>query len=91
MQQYGILINESKTKLMVINGDVDDRQPICIEGLTIQHCDKYIYLGSPFTSDGLLSTAVKSHVQEKMIHFYKFISFLNKNNDLPFLIKKERV
>ena len=73
---------------MVINGSTIDREPFIINALTIQHCDIYTYLGSPFTSDGLLSSAVKAHAQEKMAHFYKFISFIGKNNDLPFVIKK---
>ena len=85
---YGMIINESKTKLMVINGTVDDRQPIIINDITILHCDKYIYLGSPFTADACLSTIIKTHVQEKMPHFNKFIAFINKNNDLPFVVKK---
>ena len=71
-----MVINESKTKLMVINGTIIDKQSIVINNLSIQHCDIYIYLGSPFTSDGSLSSAVKSHVQEKMSHFHKFIAFL---------------
>ena len=85
---YGMVINESKTKLMVINGSIEDRQPIIINSLTILHCDKYIYLGSPFTADASLSTLIKTHVQEKMPHFNKFIAFINKNNDLPFAVKK---
>ena len=87
-KKYGMVINESKTKLMVINGTINDKQSIVINNLSIQHCDIYIYLGSPFTSDGSLSSAVKSHVQEKMAHFHKFIAFLDKNNDIPFIIKK---
>ena len=85
---YGMIVNENKTKLMVINGSVEDRQPITVNDLTILHCDKYIYLGSPFTADASLSTLIKTHVQEKMPHFNKFIAFINKNNNLPFAIKK---
>ena len=86
--RYGMLINEGKTKLIVINGDMNDRQPLLVENLIINHCDKYIYLGSPFTADGSLASAIKIHTQEKMSHFYKFVAFLDKNNDLPFVIKK---
>ena len=86
--KYGMIINEHKTKLMVINGTNVDRQPMSSNNLTIKHCDKYIYLGSPFTADGSLATAIKTHTQEKMAHFNKFVSFLHKNNHLPFVIKK---
>ena len=48
----------------------------------------YIYLGSPFTSDGSPSSAVKAHASIKMTHVNKFVSFLKKNNDIPFIVKK---
>ena len=86
--RYGMHVNVGKTKLMVINGNIEDRQPIDINNLMINHCDSYIYLGSPFTSDGSLTTVIKLHIREKMVHFNKFISFLNKNNELPYVIKK---
>ena len=86
--KYGMIVNEKKTKLMVINGSVLDREPININSLSIKHCDLYTYLGSPFTSDGSVSSAIKAHAQEKIAHFYKFVSFLAKNGDLPFIIKK---
>ena len=87
-KKYGMVVNESKTKLMVINGTMHDKHSIITNSLIIKHCDTYIYLGSPFTSDGSMSSAVKAHVQEKMSHFHKFIAFLDKNFDLPFVIKK---
>ena len=55
-----MIINEHKTKLMVINGTNVDRQPISSNNLTIKHCDKYIYLGSPFTADGSLAPSILS-------------------------------
>ena len=48
-----------------------------------------MYLGSPFTDDGSPSTAIKIHANTKMCHALKFISFINKNNDVPFMIKKK--
>ena len=41
--KYGMIINEHKTKLMVINGTNVDRQPMSSNNLTIKHCDKYIH------------------------------------------------
>lgn len=70
-----MVVNESKAKLMVINGTTYDKQAIITNSLIIKHCDTYIYLGSPFTSDGSLSSAVKAHVQEKKSHFHKFMHF----------------
>ena len=87
-KKYGMVINENKTKLMVINGSFVDKQPILVDRIAIKHTDTYMYLGSPFTSDGSLSSIVKVHIQEKMAHFHKFIAFLDKNFELPFIIKK---
>ena len=70
--KYGMIVNESKTKLMVINGNINDKQPIVVNNLSITHADSYIYLDSPFSSDGSLSTAIKLHVQAKMGHFHNF-------------------
>ena len=64
---------KKKTQLMVVNGTVIDKEPIVINALTIKHCDLYTYLGSPFTSDGSTSSAIKAHAQEKIAHFFKFI------------------
>ena len=83
-----MVINEIKTNIMVINGSCSIKNPIAVHRLVIKHCDIYTYLGSPFTSDGSISSAIKVHAQEKMAHFHKFISFIEKNNDLPFIIKK---
>ena len=74
-EKYGMVINESKTKLMVINGSDKDKESILVNRIMINHCNIYTYLGSPFTSDGLLSTVIKAHTQEKMAHFHKFIGF----------------
>ena len=87
-EKYGMVINESKTKLMVINGSDRDKESISVSRIIINHCNIYTYLGSPFTSDGLLSTVIKAHTQEKMAHFHKFIGFLDKKFDLPFIMKR---
>lgn len=47
-----------------------------------------VYLGSPFTADGSVSSSVRAHADAKMPHVIKFVSFLNKNNDIPFRVKK---
>ncbi len=61
---------------------------INIDGLVVERCSRYVYLGSPFTADGSVSASVRVHADSKMSHVMKFISFLKKNNDIPFQIKK---
>ena len=51
----GMVMNTKKTKLMVINGPNADRQCISCHGSVIDQCDKYVYLGAMFTSDGITS------------------------------------
>ncbi|CAL4059801.1 unnamed protein product, partial [Meganyctiphanes norvegica] len=53
---HGMRVNLSKTKFMVINGDKHDTNDLIEDNLIVKVCDHYIYLGSPFTADGLVST-----------------------------------
>ena len=51
-EEYGMEINEKKTKFMVINHSEEDKVPLKIQNRTIEYCEKYLYLGSWFTDDG---------------------------------------
>lgn len=86
--EHGMIINVLKTKFFVISGTEGDAGPLCVDGLTIEPCTSYIYLGSPFTSDGSVSSAVQCHAKNKLSHVLKFVSFVNKNNDTPFIVKR---
>lgn len=68
--------------------DERDREPLVVDELKVEWCNSYIYLGSPFTSDGCVSSAVKEHAKRKMCHALKYVSFVNKNNDIAFLVKR---
>ena len=46
-----------------------------------------MYLGSSFTADGLVSSAVAADANLRKSHVMKFISFVQKNNDAPFYVK----
>ena len=87
-QEYGMVVNNSKTKFFVINGEDGDAEPIRVEGLVMEHCTSYVYLGSPFTSDGSVSSSVSVHAKNKLCHVLKYVSFLTKNNDVPFIVKR---
>ena len=86
--EYGMKVNESKTKFFVLNGTEVDEAPLNMGNLRVEKCDKYIYLESPFTNDGSVSSAVKAHALIKMPHVLKFVAFVKKNNDIPFMVKK---
>lgn len=46
------------------------------------------FLGSPFTSDGCTSSAVRAHAKANLCHALKYVSFVTKNNYFLFIIKK---
>ena len=62
---HEMVINEDKTKLMVINGNETDRGDIDFHDTVIQHCSRYVYLGSIFTADGSLISSLKEHCTDK--------------------------
>ncbi len=86
--EYGMKVNQSKTKFFVISCSERDREPIVVGDLVVKHCDTYVYLVSPLSSDGSTTSAVKVHANNKMSHVLKFVSFVMKNNGIPFAIKK---
>lgn len=85
---YGMKVNELKTKFFVVGGSAEDMQPLRVAGLEVQHCRQYTYLGATFTADGSVHQAVRVHANTKAAHVAKFVSFIKKNNDVPFIIKK---
>lgn len=58
-----------------------------MDGLIISPCTSYVYLESPFTSDGSASSAIRLHARGKVCHVLRFVSFVKKNNDVPFVMK----
>ena len=82
------MINEDKTKLMVINGTADDRRSFRKGGVTVDHADEYIYLGSPFSATGCITTDVKEHATLKQKHVNKFHILCGENQSMPFTYKK---
>ena len=80
-------VNSKKTKFFVINDVIEDRESFVFELFTVAWCDRYIYLGSPFTSDGKPSSAIKEHASSKTSQALKFVSFVQQNNDVPFYVK----
>ena len=86
---HGMKVNVSKTKFMVINGKEEDKSDLIVQDMCIKICNHYVYLGSPFSADGLTSSAIKLSANMKMGQVLKFVSFCQKNNDVPFNVKKK--
>jgi len=87
-QNAGMVINADKTKFMVINGNDDDKASLELDGMNISNCDAYTYLGSVFTQDGSIPTAVRKHCKAKTSHVLKYEAFVWKNPEMPFMVKK---
>ncbi len=88
-RDYVMVINESKTKFFVINENETDVLAFALGELRVSWCDLYVYLGCMFTSDGSVTSAIAAHAQAKMCHVLKFCSFLKKNFEVPFYVKRK--
>ncbi|ELT95919.1 hypothetical protein CAPTEDRAFT_186638 [Capitella teleta] len=86
-EQYGMLMNQKKTKLMVINGQKEDRLPIELTGSAIGHITHYVYLGAHFTEDGKMASMTKHQLEACRKHVNKFAAFAQKNSNMPFTFK----
>ena len=58
-----------------------------VEDEMVPHLHIISLLGSLFTSDGCVSSAIKEHAMTKMCLLLKFDSIVNKN-DIPFVVKR---
>ena len=88
-EEYDMVINEDKTKLMVINGNRVDRQSFRKGGVTVTHTDSYIYLGNPFSAKGSIQCDIKEHANLKQKQVNKFNTFCYRNQSMPFIFKKK--
>ena len=87
-----MLVNNLKTKFMVVNGDNDDKIAIQIRGNIIDYVEEfYVYLGGIFTDCGDMNSVLEIHAREKMKHLNKLTIFLSTNKDYPFYVKRKVV
>ena len=89
-KECGMTVNETKTKFMVINkkSNSNDKEPIFSRGINVKYCESYIYPRAPITDNGSYNTMINLHVKDKTKHAIKFYTFLNRNPDIPFPMKK---
>ena len=88
-EKYGMKVNEVKTNLLVINGNRKDREDFVCGEVTVKHATSYIYLGSPFTEDGRMSTILKMHLKTRVADLNKFKIFCKVNATMPYVYKKK--
>ena len=78
-------IHPTKSQFMTVN--VADHIPFEIEKVKISYTSTYTYLGS-IIEDAPIRDQVKTHIDSKRGHIRKFSSFLRKNAEAPFKVKK---
>ena len=88
-EKYGMIVNDIKTNLMVINGSKKDRENFVVSNVTVKHAVSYVYLGSPFTENGNMNCVIKMHVKTRMKDLNKFKIFCIKNETMPYIYKKK--
>ena len=88
-EKYGMVVNELKTKLSVINGSKEDMETIIVKNVKVKHATSYIYLGSPVTEDGKISSNIEIHLKCRIADLNKFKLFCKKNETMPFKFKME--
>ena len=67
---------------MIINGFPNDKPPIVIRGNHICFCDKYVYVGAVFTTDGSLKSSIGKYTEDEANYLHKLIIFLNYNRGI---------
>ncbi len=74
-----MLVNNMKTNFVfALNCSPEEQAPFIVGGMVVEWCNEYVYLGSLFTADGSLSSAIAAHAEAKMCHVLKYVSFLGK-------------
>ena len=81
-----LTIHSQKSIFFAIN--TDDTESFSFDGVVITYMNIYHYLGTP-VSNNPMSKQVADHAQGKQCHVRKFFSFLAKNSDALFEIKKK--
>ena len=71
-EKYGLVVNELKTQMMVINGVAADCQDFVVSGVVVKHTTFYIYLGSRFTENAKLKDAIQLRVKARQKDLNKF-------------------
>ena len=81
----GMLWHPTKSKFIVINDT--DLSPFILDEVIISHILQYIYLGTVISMSPI-HMQVQAHIREKASNVMKFHTFLSKNTDAPYHVKR---
>jgi hypothetical protein len=85
VDEIGMRIHPTKSQFICVN--CEDSEPFTLGDASISHTNSYTYLGTPI-SNGSIKQQVNVHLSGKVSHTFKFMSFLKKNNDAIFCVKR---
>ncbi len=85
---YGMVINENKTKVLVIYNTEIDKVPLKIEGHIIKYCDSYKYLGAWFTDSGRMKDVMSLQEVKGQSVINRFSIFCSLNPNMPYCSKR---
>ena len=83
--KLGMVIHPTKSRFLCINAS--DKSPIILDDVAVTYTQVYTYLGSIISMERI-SDQVKRHFDSKYSQILKFYTFLYKNNDAPFYVKR---
>lgn len=87
--EYGMKLNDKKTKFFVINHTGNDKDPLVTQGNVITYCERYMYLGAWFTDRTNMNEVMKLHEAGSESVVNKFAVFCAANTDMPYYYKKK--
>ena len=83
--EIGMLIHPNKSQFITVC--TNDTTPFQLGDIIIRHTESYCYLGTPISGKPI-QQQVTEHLKAKQSHVRKYLSFLSKNSDAPFIVKK---
>ena len=84
-QAIAMEIHPDKSLYITVN--TRDTTPFYVDDTPIRHTKSYVYLGTPI-SNKTINAQLADHIASKQNHVRKFLSFLSKNSEAPFCVKK---
>lgn len=85
--EYGMEINERKTRFFVINNEQVDKLHLNVQGRIIEYCSTYLYLGAWFKDDGSNKSVLMLHQPSHQEVVNKFAIFCAVNTGMPYCYK----
>ena len=87
--EYGMMLNEKKTKFFVINHEKNDKLKLKVQGHDINYCQQYLYLGAWFTDTTKMDKVIELHEASGEMVVHKFAVFCASNTNMPYSFKRK--